>query len=243
MRKKLMFSFISMALILGISACAQVPVSSKSTGDTTTRQISVTGNGQVLVVPDMATINIGVSSKAASLADAIRQNNAQAQAIKEVLVDMKVDEEDIQTSNFSVYPQSNYDDNGNIISTYFVVENTVYVTVRELSSLGDILDAVAESGANTIYAISFNLQDKTVAQKQARELAVKYAIVQAEQVAAAAGVELGEVLSINVQSSGTPVVVMGKGGGGYESMGTAPVPVSAGRMTITSNVDIVFAIK
>jgi uncharacterized protein YggE len=155
-----------------------------------------------------------------------------------------VDEKDIQTSNFNVYPQSDYDTNGNIVRTYFVVENSVYVTVRDLHNLGDLLDAVAMSGANTIYGINFDLQDKTDALKQARELAVEYAQVQAEEVAAAAGVELGKVISISVQSSGAaPVWVEGMGGGGYDPKAYASVPVYAGRMTITTNVDIVFAIQ
>ncbi|HEY60342.1 MAG TPA: SIMPL domain-containing protein [Anaerolineae bacterium] len=243
MKRMMIFALMSITLFTVVSACAPASTLSADAGETITRQIGVTGSGQVVVTPDMATINIGVRSQAVSLAEAIRQNNAQAQAIKEVLVVEGVDEKDIQTSNFNVYPQSDYDTDGNIVRTYFEVDNSLYVTVRDLHNLGDLLDTVAMSGANTIYGINFDLQDKTDALKQARELAVEYARVQAEEVAAAAGVELGEVISIRVQSSDAPVWVEGMGGGGYDPKAYSSVPVSAGRMTITTNVDIVFAIK
>jgi len=207
-------------------------------------QISVVGSGLVYATPDIAYINVGVRSQADTVAEALELNNAQATAIKDTMVAQGVDEKDIQTSSFNVYPQSDYDFQGAITRTYFSVENNVYVTVRKLESLGLVLDAVAKSGANNIYGITFDVQDKTAAQSKARTMAVEAARKQAEELAVAAGVELGEILSISSFSSyPQPYYGMGMGGGGAEAAFSQAVPIAAGQMQVNAEVTMVFKIK
>jgi len=192
MNKKTGLMITALVLMVGLAACAPAAqVGSNAQG--ITPQVSVTGSGVVYVVPDIAYINVGVRSQGDTVADAMTANNAQAQAIKDTLVGQGVDEMDIQTSSFNVYPQSDYDFQGVITRTYFSVENNVYVTVRSLDNLGAILDAVAASGANTIYGISFDVVDKTEAQTSARQLAVDSAKTQAQELADAAGVTWGDI--------------------------------------------------
>jgi uncharacterized protein YggE len=207
-------------------------------------QISVVGSGLVYVTPDIAYINVGVRSQADTVAEALELNNAQAKLIKDTLVAQGVDEKDIQTSSFNVYPQSDYDFQGAITRTYFSVENNVYVTVRKLESLGVVLDAVAKSGANNIYGITFDVQDKTTAQSTARTMAVDSARKQAQELAVAAGVELGDILSISSFSSyAQPYYGMGMGGGGGEAAFSQAVPIAAGQMQVNAEVTMVFRIK
>jgi uncharacterized protein len=206
-------------------------------------QVSVVGSGLVYVTPDIAYINIGVRSQANTVVDALQQNNAQAQAVKDTLTSAGVAEKDIQTSSFNVYPQSDFDAQGKIVRTYFTVENNVYVTVRNLDSLGKVLDAVAKSGANNIYGITFDVQDKTKAQSEARKLAVDSASTQAKELAAAAGVELGNILMISSTTGYTqPYYGQGMGGGGGADASVA-VPIAAGQMQITADVTMSYAIK
>ena len=207
-------------------------------------QVSVVGSGLVYVSPDIAYINVGVHSQADTVVDALEFNNAQAKTINETLMSQGVDEKDIQTSSFNVYPQSDYDAQGKIVRTYFSVENNVYVTVRNLESLGKVLDAVAKSGANNIYGITFDVQDKTQAQSSARKLAVDSARIQAQELAAAAGVELGNIIMINSTSGySQPYYGQGMGGGGGGAASSQAVPIAAGQMQITSDVTMIFAIK
>ncbi len=207
-------------------------------------QISVVASGLVYATPDIAYINVGVRSQADTVDEALRLNNAQAAAIKDTMVAQGVDEKDIQTSSFNVFPQSDYDFQGAITRTYFSVENNVYVTVRKLDTLGVVLDAVAKSGANNIYGISFDVQDKTAAQSEARALAVESARQQAQELAAAAGVELGDMLSISTNSSyAQPYFGMGMGGGGAEAAYSQAVPIAAGQMQVNAEVTMVFRIK
>jgi uncharacterized protein YggE len=166
MNKKTGLLISALVLLMGLAACAPAAqVSSNAQG--ASPQMAVIGSGIVYVVPDIAYINVGVRSQGDTVAEAMATNNTQAQAIKETLVGQGVDEMDIQTTSFNVYPQSDYDYQGVVTRTYFSVENNVYVTVRALDKLGAILDAVAASGANTIYGINFDVVDKTEAQTSA----------------------------------------------------------------------------
>ncbi len=100
------------------------------------RSINVSGTGRVTIVPDIAKINIGVRTESETVTDALDDNNAKANVISEVLQDLGVAEEDIQTSNFNIYPSDQYNPmTGQVEGRKYVVENTVNVTVRDLNSL------------------------------------------------------------------------------------------------------------
>lgn len=244
MKKKLLIASIFVISILALTACANTPVAS-SEGEQAANYILVTGTGSVKVVPDIAYINIGVRNSDESVTVALDENTLQAQAIRDELIALGVAEEDIQTSSFNVYPQNNYDFEGNITSTTFVVENNVYVTVRDLDGMGEMLGKVTESGANSIYGITFDVVDKTAALDQSRELAIANARTQAEQVAAVSGVKLGDIISIDVYSSDAPVIMdmYGIGGAGaVYPLTSAKVPISAGSYVINASITIKYAL-
>lgn len=236
MKTKLILIVTGLLLVLSLGAC-QAGIA-KAPG----RTMNANGTGVVYLTPDVATISIGVRSEAASVANALNRNTTQAQSIREALTGMGVEDKDIQTSAFNVYPNTPYSPDGQPLDTTYVVENTVYVTVRDLQSLGNLLDGVVKAGANTIYGITFDVQDKSAAISDARSQAIQNARTNAEEVAAAAGVQLGDLMNINVYSSGfaTPMSegkVFGTGGD------FSAVPVASGQMTITVSADLVFAIK
>ena len=241
MRTKNVLLLIPAVIVSLLVACAPAANILESDGADTKAQITVTGSGRVFAAPDIAYINVGVRSQANTVADALAQNKQQAQAIKDVLVAAGTAEEDIQTTSFNVYPQSDYDYQGTVTRTYFSVENTVYVTVRNLDALGATLDAVARSGANNIYGINFDVSNKTEAQQTAQSLAVDSAKLQAKDLADATGLTLGDLISISTASvSYDPYYGYGMGGGGaaYEA-----VPISSGQIPINSSVTLVFEIK
>jgi uncharacterized protein YggE len=241
MNKKIGILITALILLLGLAACAPA---AQAGANAPIPQISVTGSGIVYVVPDIAYINVGVRSQGDTVALAMAANNAQATAIKDTLVAQGVDEMDIQTSSFNVYPQSDYDYQGVITRTYFSVENNVYVTVRNLDNLGVILDAVASSGANTIYGISFDVVDKTEAQTSARQLAVDSAKVQAQELAQAAGVTLGDIITITSSYSYPNTYgSYGIGGGGAAYAISEAVPIASGQIQVSADVTMAFEIK
>jgi len=233
----IMLGFILMVL----TACSSTPPASAGQKDEPAT-LSVTGTGQVFVVPDIASISVGVRTQGSTVSEAITLNNTQAQQIKDTLTAEDIEAKDIQTSNFNVYQQFDYDFQGQPTNSYYSVENTVYVTVRDISRLGSVLDAVGRSGANNIYGVNFDVEDKSSAQSSARNLAVQAAKAQAQELATAAGVELGELISINSSSTTTSqnIYGYGMGGGGAASEN---IPISSGQMPINAQVILTYVIK
>lgn len=238
MKKKISLIIVSMIVIGLLAACSPstAPVAPENE-----RSMTVSGTGRVTVVPDIASINIGVRSEAEDVTDALDSNTGQANAISQALQDLGVAEDDIQTSNFNVYPSDRYDPmTGQVEGRYFVVENTVNVTVRDLSSLGEVLTAVVEAGANNIYGINFDVEDRDAAIAEARQLAIQDAKAKAQAIAEESGVELGEILNISVYSGSTPTIYYDAKGGAYSE---AAVPISAGTLSITMEASLKYSIQ
>jgi uncharacterized protein YggE len=241
MRSKfLLVITIFAVLALGLSACGSAPTRQENP-----RTVSVTGSGSVSITPDIAYISIGVHTESPTASEAVDDNNAQTQKVIDSLVKSGVAAEDIRTSNFSIWPNQYYDDMGQSAGTYYSVDNTVNVTIRDLTKMGELLDAAITAGANTIYSISFDLADKSADMAKARDLAVKNAQAQAAELAAAAGVELGEIQSISYYDSGAYPYTdygYGYGGGGGEGAAMA-VPINPGTLNLTASVNISYFIK
>jgi uncharacterized protein YggE len=238
---KTKFILLTAVIVLGIALAACGPSNITVQSQPNARTITVTGTGLVTLTPDIAYINIGVHSQDVSASVAMTANNTSAKAVIDAIKAAGVAEKDIQTTNFSIYPQQQYDTAGKITGIIYMVDNTVYVTVRDLTKLGGLLDASVRAGANNINSISFDVADKTAALSQARSAAVVDARKQADELTGATGVSLGEVQTISYYDSSAPITVqysradMAAGGGS--------VPVQSGSMQITTTVTIVYAIK
>ena len=242
MKKKTMF--IIGTLLVGavmLSACGLIEAQGVS--PTSERYIRVSGSGEVAVVPDIAYINIGVHSEAEDVSSALEANNTQATKLTEALQAEGIEAKDIQTTNFNVYPQTRYDNMGQPVGTSYVVDNSVYITVRDLTKLGKLLDSAISAGANNIYGISFDIADKETVLAQARELAIKDAEAKAKSVATVAGVTLGQILSIDVSTPTYTQPYFGYGMGGGTSRVETSVPVSAGQIVVSYTATLNYAIE
>jgi uncharacterized protein len=245
MKSKLLLTIISLVTIFALAACS-TPVGAPAAA-TTPKEMSGTltaqGIGKVILTPDVAYISIGVESRSDQVAVALSLNNNQAASIAGVLQGMGVEERDIQTSAFSVYPMQEYNPMGEMTGTVYVVSNTVNITVRNLNSMGELLDAVVQAGANNIHSIQFDVENKDLAVKEARRLAITEARQTAQELAEAAGVELGDLVNMNVYTAGSPIPVYE--GKIYSGVGTggSDVPVAAGQMILMVNADMTYQIK
>jgi uncharacterized protein YggE len=227
-------------LIIGALLTACGPASVALQTPPPQRTITVSGTGKVTLTPDIAYISIGVQTQDASAKTAVAENNTDAQAVVKTIKGFGVADKDIQTTNFSIYPQQQYDNNGKVTGTTYIVNNTVYVTVRDLSKLGDLLDSSVSSGANSINSIQFDVADKTAALSQARQAAVEDAQKQADELTKATGVTLGEVQTISYPDSTPPVESPVRAAA---LAAGSSVPVQSGSMQIQTTVSIVYALK
>jgi hypothetical protein len=242
MRTKTLFISVLLLAALALTACGPA---TGAPAQSAPRTLNVTGAGVAYLKPDIAYIYLGVHTEKPSASDAMKENNAQTQKVIDALKKLGVEEKDIRTTNFSIWPFDKYDPASGMPTgeKYYAVDNTVYVTIRDLASLGSLLDGVITAGANTVNSIQFDVADKTAALKEARAAAVKNAQDQALELASLTGVTLGEITSISFYDAAPyPVADMyGKGGGGGAEV--AAVPIQPGQLTITVTVQMTYEIK
>jgi uncharacterized protein YggE len=204
-------------------------------------RITVFGEGSTETAPDMATITLGVTAQTDSAKAAMAETNAAVAALLEQLSGAAIAARDIQTSGLSVAPvwDSRSYSAGAPRITGFVAANSVTVRVRALDTLGEVLDGVLGVGANTLGGLTFGLQEPQPALDAARAASVADARRKAEIYAAAAGVTLGPIISISeAEDAGGPQPMFRMDA----AMASDGVPVTAGELTLTARVTVVWAI-
>src|ERR1700742_1809360 len=153
------------------------------------RFVRVAGTAEVKVVPDRAVIEIGVEKQNSSASAAKHAEDAAARQILASLRSNGINEKDIQTTYLSLRPESNYVKKVKV--NYFVAQQTMTITVRDLAKLDSLLEALIKAGVNRIDSISYETSDLRKYRDQARELAVKAAREKAEALAGALGQGIG----------------------------------------------------
>ncbi len=246
MRNKIILSVTALLAVLALAAflapkpALTAPVQQVD-NEAALHTIIVNGEGKVSLKPDIAWITIGVTTENKEAAKAVKENNAKAQEVLNQLKKSGIAEEDIQTTNFSVYPRQQYDTNNKPTGTIYSVENSVKVRVKDLAKTGEILDLVVNAGANTISNIQFDVADPSKAYDQALQEAVKDAYAKAKVAADAAGVKLGPVHTIQI-SSGNNVMPYASKMLAAAPAAAADVSISPGQMDITVDVSVVYLI-
>jgi uncharacterized protein YggE len=205
----------------------------------------VSGTGEVSVTPDVAVLRLGVEAQAASVSEA--QSEA-ADAMSEVMASLAsngVASEDIQTQWYSIAPVTKWiEDTREEITIGYRVSNTVAAKVRNIESVGTVIDAVASAGGDLtrVSSISFTIDDPDPYYDQARAEALADAMDKAEQIASIAGVGLGKPFYISETGGVVPPVPYPAMDYSYAESGKATTPISAGEIEITLTVQMAYAI-
>jgi uncharacterized protein len=218
------------------------PSTTPASGPVASRTITVTGEGSATVEPDQATVQLGVSVQKPTADAALQQANQSATALIDALKAAGVADDDIVTSNLSIWPQ--YDD---ARVTGYTASNSVTVTVRDIDRTGPVIDAAAAAAGSDIAVngISFGLQDPDAAMATARADAIADAAERAGQFAGAAGAGVGTVLQIS-ETAVTPYVPVTYDAAAAERTtaagGTTPTPIQAGTTEVSVTVNVVYAL-
>ncbi len=175
------------------------------------RTITVVGQGSVRVQPDIARVSIGVETSADAVDDAVAENELKMEAVLDALRETGIEDKDIQTMHYSIqierYPEPELlalGTESEAAQPQYRVSNMANVIVRDLESVGGVLDAVIEAGANNVWGVSFALDDPQAAQAKAREDAVADAQARAEALADLGSVTLGPIMAMSEIISGGP---------------------------------------
>jgi uncharacterized protein YggE len=224
---------LACAVLLGGCATGTTP----ELGPPAPPSITTRGVGTVRGTPDTLTVDLGVQTRAASAADALADNSTRTTGLLDVLRGRGVADADLRTSRLSINPT--YDQNGGI--TGYEVTNEVTATLRDIAGAGALVDAAAQAtgDAARVERIAFAIDDDAEPRARARGDAVRQAVTQARQLAEAANVTLGPILSITEVTAGEPPLPAARDSAAQAS---AAVPIEPGTQDVSVTVEVVHAV-
>lgn len=242
--------FLAIAVIKGVMELRYV-----GAGVPASNTITVSGHGEAVSVPDIATFTFSVVSEKSTVAAAQEDATAKANATTEYLKSVGVAEKDIQTSNYSINPQydyiqsactNGYCPSGRQVLRGYEVRQTTTVKVRDTAKAGDLLAGVGSKGATEVSGLNFTFDDPSKVQDEAREEAIADAKEKADVLAKQLGVSLVRVTAFYESTGGYPVpMAYGMGGMANQAkdmMATAPT-ISVGENKVSNDVTITYEIR
>lgn len=213
-----------------------------------TRSVTMSAEGKVTAKPDTASISFSVVTQGKEATKVQEDNDKKMKTVTDYLKGEGVNEEDIKTSNYNLYPQydynTRYDSEGKTIPPTIVGYNltqTVTVKVRDLAEVGSIIGNLTSKGVNQIETMSYFIDDPDTLKAEARKQAVDKAKDKAQELADKLGVKLGRIINFSEGESYIPMAyadrAYGIGGGGGAS------PVEPGSQDVTVSVTLTFELK
>ncbi len=215
--------------------------------------ITVSGHGENVGVPDIATFTFSVVSEKSDVASAQADATAKANATTAYLKSAGVDEKDIKTSDYSVQPQYDYINQactngycpgGRQVLRGYEVRQTTTVKVRDTAKAGTLLAGVADKGATEVGGLNFTFDDPTAVQTEARNKAIADAKQKADVLAKQLGVSLVRVTAFNESSGGGyPVPMAYASGTSLQAKDAVAPEISVGQNKVSDDVSITYEIR
>ena len=202
--------------------------------------LTISAEGKVTARPDMATLNLGVTTQAATAQAAMQANARQAAALIAALRRAGIAERDIQTANISVNPQQQYHDNEPQVITGYQANNTVTAKIRNVDNTGRVIDAAVAAGGNTINGVYFSYQNPDAQTDAARRDAIANARHRADLYAEALHMHVARIIAVSEGGSYSPPIPMP-----MARMANAEVatPVQVGEIDTTANINVTFELR
>lgn len=204
--------------------------------------LSVNAEGTSEARPDLATINLGVTTEGQTAAAALAENARRMTALTQALRRAGVAERDIQTSNVSVYPQQQYVEGQQPRITGYQANNSVTAKVRNINNTGRVIDAAVAAGGNTVNGVSFSHADPDAQLDIARRDAIAEARRRAELYASALGLRVNRIVSVSEGGGYAPPVPMAveRFAAGDAAAST---PISPGEVETRVSVAVTFELR
>lgn len=209
----------------------------------------VVGTGVLEIMPDRAVIQAGVETTGATSLEALEANSVVMSRVHIVLSAFNIPQDKIGTSQLYVRAVNERGEDGNLTNVVLEYEagNSISVNLDDLSLVPHILPALTEAGANNIQSVRFEIRELAVRRNEARQLAIRNAIDQAEEIADTAGISLGRILGLHPGISPQRIVVTGAIGVPVTSVAQESflfsVPIAPEKQTVTEHVTITYRIQ
>lgn len=227
--------FLWLIKFLDISYPLTIVTTNKST------EMSVVGEGKVEVVPDTASVELGISVMNLDSVEKVEQKISQTNnAILAALLKLGIKKEDVKTSNYSINPEYNYEDKIGKISGY-TGNVTITVKIKDVKKSPQVISEATKSGANQVYGLSFSVENPSAYREKARNKAIENAKEQAQKMASALGIKLGKVTNIieSTPNNSSPIYAKALSQDSYGAGGVS-ANFETGSQTITSTVTLYF---
>ncbi|MDK2826303.1 hypothetical protein SAMN04488589_2785 [Methanolobus vulcani] len=237
-------AIIALSVVLVVMSLTIYAISQGGTEQNTADTITMGGYAEQKVVPDTASLSIGVVTQAETAKEASDENAAIMSAVISDLKDLGLEDKEIQTSYVSVYPVYNYD--GERTITGYSASNSVQVTTTKLDYLSDIIDRSTAAGANQIGSISFSVSDDM--QEQLREQLVSAAVdnarSKANELAGSLDLKITGVQTASMYDNGNTPIYYTKSVVETAAMdaGGVSTPVEPGESTVSMSVQVTYYI-
>lgn len=209
---------------------------------TTSNTVSFNGEGKVLAKPDIAVISLSIVTEATTSKAAQDSNSQKSKAVADFLKNQNIEEKDIKTTGYNIYPQYRYPQRDKPEIKGYQVNQTMEVKVRDLDKVSPVLDGIVSAGVNQVNNLSFQIDDPDALKAEARAKAIEDAKTRAEELEDQLDVDLGRIVNFSESGGRTPPPIFyekagigGLGGDGPE--------VPAGENEIVINVTITYQIK
>jgi uncharacterized protein len=233
-----------------VFACAAFAVPGAALAQTQPAPVAAPVQGTLLTVsaeglsegrPDMATINLGVTTEGQTAQAALAENARRMTALTQALRRAGIAERDIQTSNVSVYPQQQYRENQQPLITGYQANNTVTAKVRNIDNTGRVIDAAVGAGGNTVNGVYFSYQDPDRQLDAARRDAIEEARRRAELYANALNMRVVRVVAVQEGGGYGPPVPMPMAR--MEAAQDASTPIAPGQIETRVSVSVTFELR
>jgi uncharacterized protein YggE len=228
-------------LVAAVAAPAATVAQAQSDDGDITPSISVTGTGRVKAEPDVADINLGVTKQADDAQTAANEAATTMAAVIAALQAAGVADADIQTTTISLNPVYDWENTPPTIEGW-EASNLVNVTVRDIDTVGAVVDAATTAGATNVNGITFRVDDATAAEAEARAAAVADARAKADQLAAAADVTIVGVLTMSESGAQAPQPIYMERAAMDMAAGSAETPVMPGQVELSIDVFVQYEI-
>lgn len=208
----------------------------------TTNTVSFSGEGKVLAKPDVAAISLSIVTEAITSKSAQDDNSNKSKAVTDFLKNQGVEEKDIKTTGYNIYPQYRYPQYDKPEIRGYQVNQTMEVKVRDLDKVSSVLDGVVSAGVNQVNSLGFEIDEPEKLKAEARQKAIKAAKAKAEELEDQLGVDLGKIVNFSESAGGFPGPIFYEKAavGGFGGDGPS---VPTGENEIMINVTITYQIK
>jgi len=209
----------------------------------TTNTVSFSGEGKVVSMADVAIVNLSIVTEAATSKSAQDNNSKKSKSVVDFLKKQKIDDKDIKTLSYNIYPQYSYPERENPKISGYQVNQTMEVKIRILEEVSGILDGIVSAGVNQVNNLSFEIDDPEKLKSDARKMAIADAKKKARELEKELGIDLGKIINFSESAGGfpTPIYLEAKGGMGGGGDGGPSVP--SGENEISVNVYLTYQIK